>query len=70
MPGSAVSGTVDTVLPMGSEQYLSMTIEGTEVFFRLGKEHKHKDGDSVSLEVNRNRLHVFDKETRRSMLWG
>jgi len=70
MPGSAVSGTVDTVLPMGSEQYLSMTIEGTEVFFRLGKEHKHKDGDSVSLEVNRNRLHVFDKETRRSLLWG
>jgi len=70
MPGSAVSGTVDTVLPMGSEQYLSMTIEGTEVFFRLGKEHKHKDGDSVALEVNRNRLHVFDKETRRSMLWG
>jgi multiple sugar transport system ATP-binding protein len=69
-PGSAVSGTVDTVLPMGSEQYLSMTIEGTEVFFRLGKEHKHKDGDKVSLEVNRNRLHVFDKETGRSLLWG
>lgn len=69
-PGSAVSGTVNTVLPMGSEQYLSMNIEGTEVFFRLGKEHKHKDGDSVSLEVNRNRLHVFDKATERSLLWG
>ncbi len=68
-PGSAVSGTVNTVLPMGSEQYLSMTLEGIEVFFRLGKEHRHKDGDSVSLEINRNRLHVFDKETGLSLLW-
>ncbi|MDQ6959582.1 MAG: ATP-binding cassette domain-containing protein, partial [Mariprofundaceae bacterium] len=70
VPGSAVSGTVNTVLPMGSEQYLSMTIEGTEVFFRLGKEQKHKDGDNISLDINRNRLHVFDKETERSLLWG
>jgi multiple sugar transport system ATP-binding protein len=69
VPGSAVSGIVNTVLPMGSEQYLSMTIEGTEVFFRLGKEQKHKDGDNISLEINRNRLHVFDKKNGRSLLW-
>ena len=68
--GTVVSGTVNTVLPMGSEQYLSMTIEGTEVFFRLSKELKHKDGDRVSLDVNRNRLHVFDKETGKSLIWG
>jgi len=68
--GTVVSGTVNTVLPMGSEQYLSMTIEGTEVFFRLGKELKHKDGDHISLDVNRNRLHIFDKETGESLIWG
>lgn len=69
-PGSTVSGAVDTVLPMGSEQYLSMTIEGEEVFFRLDKEHKYRDGDSISLNINRNRLHVFDRETEHSLLWG
>jgi len=70
IPGSSVSGTVNTVLPMGSEQYLSMTIEGVEAFFRLGKELKHKNGDNVSLVINRNRLHVFDQENERSLLWG
>ncbi len=70
VPGLSVSGTVNTVLPMGSEQYVSMTIEGTEAFFRLGKEHKHKGGDNISLDINRNRLHVFDQETERSLLWG
>ena len=68
-PGTTVSGAVNTVLPMGSEQYLSLTIEGVEVFFRLDKEHKHKNNDTVSLNVNRNRLHVFDKITERSLLW-
>jgi len=68
-PGSTVSGIVNTVLPMGSEQYLSMSIEGEEVFFRLSKEHPHKDGDSISLTINRNRLHVFDKQSERSVLW-
>lgn len=69
-PGCTVGGTVNTVLPMGSEQYLSMTIEGEEVFFRLGKEHRYKDGDSISLNINRNRLHVFDKKSEHSLLWG
>ncbi|NQU57780.1 MAG: ABC transporter ATP-binding protein [Rhodospirillales bacterium] len=68
--GQGIAGRVNTVLPMGSEQYLSMHIEGTEMFFRVGKELRHRDGDDVNLAVNTHRLHVFDKETELNLIWG
>ncbi|MBF0277190.1 MAG: ABC transporter ATP-binding protein [SAR324 cluster bacterium] len=68
--GQGIAGLVDTVLPMGSEQYLSMHIEGSEVFFRVGKELRHRDGDEVNLAVNINRLHVFDKRSTLNLIWA
>lgn len=68
--GRTISGRVDTVLPMGSEQYLSMHIEGTEMFFRVGKELRHHADDEVTLTVNTNRLHVFDKHSEINLIWG
>ena len=56
-------------MPVGSDQYLSMHVDDKEVFFRVGKEIHHKNGENVALAVNVNRLHLFDKETERSILW-
>jgi multiple sugar transport system ATP-binding protein len=67
--GEAIQGHVNFVLPVGSDQFLSMRVEDQEVFFRVGKEIHHENGEQVTLAVNANRLHLFDSETRRSLLW-
>ncbi|HEY9162973.1 MAG TPA: TOBE domain-containing protein [Magnetovibrio sp.] len=67
--GETIHGHVNFVMPVGSDQFLSMRVEGKEVFFRVGKEIHHRNGENVALAVNVNRLHLFDKETQKSLLW-
>lgn len=67
--GETIQGHVNFVMPVGSDQYLSMRVDGKEVFFRVGKEIHHKNGENVALAINVNRLHIFDKETEASLLW-
>jgi multiple sugar transport system ATP-binding protein len=64
-----VQGRIVSVLPVGSDQFFEMEVEGTRLFFRLGKEVHHKDGDNAELAVNLNRLHLFDKQTTQSLVW-
>jgi multiple sugar transport system ATP-binding protein len=58
-----------SVLPVGSDQFLRVTVEGTEMYLRVGKEVQHKDGENVELAVNLNRLHLFDKQSGNSLVW-
>jgi multiple sugar transport system ATP-binding protein len=67
--GQALSGRITSVLPVGSDNFLEIEIEGKQLFFRVGKEVHHKDGDNAVLAVNVNRLHVFDKQGGQSLLW-
>jgi multiple sugar transport system ATP-binding protein len=65
-----VQGRIVSVLPVGSDQFFEMEVEGTRLFFRLGKEVRHEVGDNASLSVNLNRLHLFDKQTTGSLVWN
>jgi multiple sugar transport system ATP-binding protein len=67
--GDGVRGRILSVLPVGSDQFVEMEVEGTKLFFRLGKEVQHRDGENVSLGVNLNRLHLFDKQSTQSLVW-
>jgi multiple sugar transport system ATP-binding protein len=73
VPASAaaegVQGRILSVLPVGSDQFFEMEVEGTRLFFRLGKEAHQKEGDNATLAVNLNRLHLFDKQTTQSLVW-
>ena len=66
-PGETLSGHVNSVLPVGSDQFLGMQVEGEELFFRVGKDLRHADGDDIRLAVDVKRLHAFDKDTGRSL---
>jgi multiple sugar transport system ATP-binding protein len=57
------------VRPVGSDQFLQVQAEGTQMYFRVGKEVRHKDGENVSLAINLNRLHLFDKQSGNSLVW-
>ncbi len=65
----AVRGRVTSVLPIGSDQFLGMELEGEELFFRVGKDLRHATGEVAALAVDVNRLHIFDPDSGRSLLW-
>jgi len=67
--GGAIHGHVNFVMPIGSDQFLNMKLEGEELFFRVGKETRHRNGEEVTLAANLDRLHLFDPETEKSLLW-
>jgi multiple sugar transport system ATP-binding protein len=64
----ALRGSVNSVLPVGSDQYLGLQFGKQELFFRVGKDLAHRTGDNVALSVDVNRLHFFDTETGASLL--
>jgi multiple sugar transport system ATP-binding protein len=65
----AIRGKVTSVLPVGSDQFLGMELEGEELFFRVSKDLHHATGQVAALAVDVNRLHVFDPASGRSLLW-
>ncbi len=67
--GEVLRGTVNSVLPVGSDQFLGMQFGKDELFFRVGKDLAHKTGSAVELAVDVNRLHVFDPDSTKSLIW-
>src|SRR5580704_4851385 len=47
--GSALSGIVDSVLPVGSDRFIGLKVEGCDVYVRVAKEARHREGDDISL---------------------
>lgn len=65
----SLQGRIISVLPVGSDQFLEMDVEGKKLFFRVGKEGQYKVGENATLKVNLNRLHLFDKQDSQSLVW-
>jgi multiple sugar transport system ATP-binding protein len=68
--GASLSGRVLSVLPVGSDQFLEMEVEGCKLFLRLGKECRYREGDNATLAINLNRIHLFDQQSTQSLLWS
>ena len=60
-------GRVQSVLPVGSDQFLGLQTTGGQIFLRVGKDRRHREGENVSLSVSTNRLHLFDKQSGESL---
>ncbi|MCF8167892.1 MAG: ABC transporter ATP-binding protein [Rhodoferax sp.] len=69
LDSACVQGRILAVLPVGSDKFLEIEVEGTPMFFRFGKEGQHREGDHVTVKLNLNRLHMFNKEDSQSLLW-
>lgn len=67
-PGRAIRGRVTSVLPVGSDQFLGIDIDGEELFFRVGRELRYITGEAVAFAADVNRLHVFDPDSGTSLL--
>jgi multiple sugar transport system ATP-binding protein len=70
-PGWPVlTGVVDSVLPVGSDRFLGLKLEGSDVFVRVDKETHHVLGQRVSFGLRPERLHLFDKASGASLFDG
>ncbi|UZE52207.1 ABC transporter ATP-binding protein [Rhodopseudomonas sp. P2A-2r] len=67
--GSTLSGPVTSILPVGSDQFLGMRVEGIEMFFRIGKSVRHSEREVIALSVNTERLHLFDADSGVNLVW-
>jgi multiple sugar transport system ATP-binding protein len=65
---AAIRGRIDSVLPIGSDEYLGVEVEGVDCFFRVGKEAQHAAGEPVALDVHARRVHLFDPRTGEALL--
>jgi multiple sugar transport system ATP-binding protein len=66
----AIDGVVNSILPIGSDQFIGMQVSGREFFFRLAKDQACAVGDRVRLAALTKRLHVFDAASGRSLAGG
>ena len=66
-PDTMLRGRVQSVLPVGSDQFLGLMTDGGQVFLRVGKDRRHREGENVELSVNTPRLHLFDRASGESL---
>jgi multiple sugar transport system ATP-binding protein len=69
-PGMALTGVVDSVLPVGSDRFIGLKVEGHDVYVRVDKQARHREGTGIQLGLVAERLHLFDKATGMTLLEG
>ena len=70
MTDSIVQANVDLVEMLGAETYLYMVIDGATsmVTARVNARSKTKTGDTIKVAFDANKVHLFDKETERTII--
>jgi multiple sugar transport system ATP-binding protein len=63
-----VSGTVDVVEMLGSEQYVHFSADGGELTARVPRDHPIKVQQSVTFSGESRHLHLFDHDTGAALL--
>jgi multiple sugar transport system ATP-binding protein len=58
-----LDGVIDSVLPVGSDRFLGLKVADRDVFVRVDKEARHREGAAIRLGLVAERLHLFDKAT-------
>jgi multiple sugar transport system ATP-binding protein len=69
-PGMTLAGVVNSVLPVGSDRFIGLKVEGSDVYVRVDKQARYREGTSIELGLVAERLHLFDKATGMTLLEG
>jgi len=68
MPESVVEAKIDVTEMMGAETYLYMDIEGVKFTARVNRRTMAKAGDVIKIALEANKIHLFDKETEKTII--
>ena len=69
---NATTGIIDTTVEitemMGAETYLYLLCEGTPLTARVSPRSTAKPQDEIKVAIDPNRIHIFDKETEKTIV--
>jgi multiple sugar transport system ATP-binding protein len=68
MPDNLVEAEISVVENLGSETYLYMTIDGVDCTAKVNARTKARAGDKIKVALDANKIHLFDKETERTII--
>lgn len=63
-----IEANVDVTEMMGAETYLYLTCENIPMIARVSNRSKARPGDRIKVAIDPNRMHLFDKETERTII--
>ena len=67
-PESRATADVEVTELMGAETYLYLNCEGNALTARVEPTSTAKTGDKVTIALDMNKMHLFDKETEKTIL--
>jgi multiple sugar transport system ATP-binding protein len=67
-PNFVVDAFVEVTELMGSETYLYLTVEGSDVTAKVSAQSKARAEQTIKLGFDMRMIHLFDKETELSIL--
>ena len=68
MPNSLAEVDVDLTEMMGAETYLYLKLDGTSLIARVNRRTTAKADDKITVALDANKIHLFDKETELSII--
>ncbi len=68
MPENIVEAKIEVTEMLGAETFLYMEIEGTKCTARVNPRTNVKPGDIIKVVLDPNKIHLFDKETERTIV--
>ncbi len=68
MSDSVVKAHVDNTEMMGAETYLYLLVEGNSVVAKVNRRSTAAIGEDITVAVDANKIHLFDKETERVII--
>ena len=63
-----INADVEITEMMGAETYLYLLCEGIPLTARVSPRSTAKPGDTISVAIDPNRIHIFDKETEKAIV--
>ncbi len=66
-PEAIVSANVDVVEAMGSETYLYLVCEGSNMTAKVSPRTTAATGDTIKVAIDTSKIHLFDKETEKAI---
>jgi multiple sugar transport system ATP-binding protein len=67
MPDSIVEANVEVIEMLGSETLLYVYIDNVPVTARVNPRTRARSGDTIKLAIDTNRIHLFDKDTEKTI---
>lgn len=67
LPDGIVEANVEVTELMGAETYLYMNCEGQAINARVNPSSTARAGDTIKIAIDPSRIHIFDKDTEKTI---